>query len=267
MTDGVSSILPDFDEKLVTAPVRFAGHSFMVLSTGALYWPERRTLILGDLHFGKAERVARRGGALLPPFGDLDTLARLDATLFFTKPACVISLGDAFDDDEAGRSLARSVKARLAAIAKVTDWIWITGNHDPGKHDLPGDIMPELRFGNLAFRHQAGGPSGRGPDISAHFHPKTRIAGRTARALLVGEEHMILPAFGTFTGGLEMDHPELARLTGGGIAYAMGRKILRVPIPALPEAVAVSEAEPDTEATTEDVADAPMAAPESKAQP
>ncbi|WP_406721038.1 ligase-associated DNA damage response endonuclease PdeM [Thioclava litoralis] len=226
----MSSILPDFDEKLVTAPVRFAGHSFMVLSTGALYWPERRTLILGDLHFGKAERVARRGGALLPPFGDLDTLARLDATLFFTKPACVVSLGDAFDDDEAGRSLARSVKARLAAIAKVSDWIWITGNHDPGQHDLPGDIMPELRFGNLTFRHKAG----RGPDISGHFHPKTRIAGRAARALLVGETHMVLPAFGTFTGGLEMDHPELARLTGGGIAYAMGRKILRVPIPALP---------------------------------
>ncbi|TQS73170.1 ligase-associated DNA damage response endonuclease PdeM [Rhodobacteraceae bacterium] len=212
--------------KLACTPLRFAGAQFQLYNTGALYWPAQGTLIVSDMHFGKAERIARRGGPLLPPFGDLDTLARLDATLFVTRPDRVISLGDAFDDDAAGHALPAAIRNRLHAIADATDWIWITGNHDPGAPDLPGRSLPQLHESGFTFRHIAE----QGPDISGHYHPKVALAGRTLRAALLGRDHLILPAFGSYTGGLPSTHPALKTLTAPGVAYALGPKILRVPL-------------------------------------
>ena len=60
-------------------PFRFAGQAFIARPSGALYWPDHGMLILSDLHLGKSERMARRGGALLPPFETRETLARLAA--------------------------------------------------------------------------------------------------------------------------------------------------------------------------------------------
>ena len=37
------------------------------LPSGALHWPDQNLLTVSDLHFGKSERLARRGGTLLPP--------------------------------------------------------------------------------------------------------------------------------------------------------------------------------------------------------
>ena len=48
------------------------------LSSGALHWPGQNLLTVSDLHFGKSERLARRGGALLPPYDTRATLERLD---------------------------------------------------------------------------------------------------------------------------------------------------------------------------------------------
>ena len=55
------------------------------LPSGALHWPAERLLVVSDLHFGKSERLARRGGALLPPFETRDTLHRLDGDLEASK--------------------------------------------------------------------------------------------------------------------------------------------------------------------------------------
>jgi cystathionine beta-lyase/cystathionine gamma-synthase len=40
-----------------------------------------RTVWISDLHLGKSERLARRGGVLLPPYETRETLTRLDAAL------------------------------------------------------------------------------------------------------------------------------------------------------------------------------------------
>ena len=57
---------------------RFAFHGMALeaLPSGALWWPEGRWLVAADLHLGKSERMARRGGPLLPPYEGLATLAR-----------------------------------------------------------------------------------------------------------------------------------------------------------------------------------------------
>ena len=71
----------------------FAGQRFVARASGALYWPDRDMLILADLHLGKSERIARRGGTLLPPFETRETLARLMAELDALRPVRLALLG------------------------------------------------------------------------------------------------------------------------------------------------------------------------------
>lgn len=205
----------------------FAGHALQARPSGALYWPERRWLIVADLHLGKSERMARRGGSLLPPYEVLVTLDRLEAEIGATDPAAVVSLGDGFDDDAAALALPDALCDRLRNMAWGRRWIWVSGNHDPSPvcPRLPGETVEELDDG-LVLRHQAG----QGPDVSGHFHPCVRLAGDRRRCFLVGQDHLILPAFGAYTGGLAIDSPVLAGLVPQGIAIACGSRALAVPV-------------------------------------
>lgn len=210
-------------------PFRWHGLSLVARCSGALWWPETRWLVVADLHFGKSERMARRGGALLPPYESAETLARLGAEIAALNPDCVISLGDGFDDDAAAGALDPGVTAGLHDLARGRDWIWIAGNHDPrpSSADLPGRMMAALAAGPVTLRHQ---PEGDGPDIAGHFHPVVRLAGGRRRALLVGKRHMILPAFGSYTGGLAADSPAIARWVPDGFAIACMHRALAVPL-------------------------------------
>lgn len=197
----------------------FAGHALTARPSGALFWPERRWLIVADLHLGKSERMARRGGSLLPPYEVLATLDRLEAEIVATDPAAVVSLGDGFDDDAAGLALPDMLCDRLRAMAWGRRWIWVSGNHDPAPvcPRLPGETVDDLTDG-LVLRHQAGA----GPDVSGHFHPCVRLAGERRRCFLVGQDHLVLPAFGAYTGGLAIDSPVLSALVPRGLAIACG---------------------------------------------
>lgn len=205
----------------------FDGQRLQARPSGALFWPARRWLIVADLHLGKSERMARRGGALLPPYETVETLDRLSAEIARTDPLTIVSLGDGFDDDAAGRSLPDAVYDKIHELASGRDWIWVRGNHDPGSvaPRLPGRNVAELA-GELLFRHEAG----QGPDISGHYHPCVRLAGQRRRCFLIGQQHLILPAFGAYTGGLSVDDPALTTLVASGIAVACAAKALPVPL-------------------------------------
>lgn len=198
--------------------------------SGALWWPEGGWLIVADLHLGKSERMARRGGALLPPYEGLATLERLGAEIAATDPGLVVSLGDGFDDDAAAAGLAEPLCRMVDDLARGREWLWLAGNHDPSAPctHLPGGTGREARLGPAVLRHEA--RPGAGPDISGHYHPAVRLAGQRARAFLIGREHLILPAFGAYTGGLDAAEPALARLTGGGVAVACLHRAIALPL-------------------------------------
>jgi DNA ligase-associated metallophosphoesterase len=198
-------------------PITLAGATLAARATGALWWPAERLLCVADLHLCRSERLARRGGALLPPYETTETLDRLAAEIARLTPARVVCLGDSFDDCAAGTALAPADAQRLTALMAGRDWIWIAGNHDPAPLALGGRHLAELRLGPLAFRHAAD-PAPEPGEVSGHYHPKLRLPVRgsavTRPCFLFDSRRLILPAFGAYTGGLRTDNPALRRLLG-----------------------------------------------------
>lgn len=192
----------------------FAGTTLQALGSGALFWPEEQLLVVSDLHLGKSERIARRSRQLLPPYETAETLTRLEAVISAQNPKTVICLGDSFDDLEAGRSVLEDHKLWLSKLMAGREWIWIEGNHDPGPLDFGGSHLAELTRGPLTFRHIAD-PTSTG-EVSGHYHPKTslHLRGKTVTrpSFLVDESRLILPAFGTYTGGLKSSSDVLTQL-------------------------------------------------------
>ena len=206
------------------------GESLTALPSGALYWPARSLLAVSDLHFGKSERLARRGGALLPPFDTTETLSRLDRDITATNPAQVICLGDSFDDLDAASGLPDKERLWLTRLMAGRNWTWVLGNHDPGPINLGGTHRTEITLGPLTFRHIAD-PT-QTAEISGHYHPKARIAGQSRACFLLDENRLIMPAYGTYTGGLWSDGPTLTTLMQPiALAILIGPRAIPLPMP------------------------------------
>lgn len=194
--------------------ITLAGCSLSALGSGALWWEDQRLLVVSDLHLGKSERVLRRGGPAIPPYETRDTLLRLEEALEATEASTVVCLGDSFDDVEAARALSEDERLWIARLQAGRRWVWIEGNHDPGPVDLGGAHLSELPLPPLTFRHIA--QTGQSGEISGHYHPKVTVQTRLRKisrpAFLFDSDRIILPAFGTYTGGLRSDNKALSEL-------------------------------------------------------
>lgn len=205
-----------------------ADQHLVALPSGALHWPDRQLLIVSDLHLGKSERMARRGGALLPPYETRETLSRLSDDLDRTGAKSLIALGDSFDDLTAATTLDAGDRLALTCLMAGRDWIWIEGNHDAGNHDLGGSHRAEVHLGPVTCRHIATAAT---PEISGHYHPKHRLAGQVHRCFVTDGNRLLLPAYGAYTGGLWCSDPAIARLfPAGAVAILTGSRALAVPL-------------------------------------
>ena len=201
------------------------------LPSGALFWRDEQLLCVSDLHFGKSERMARRGGPLLPPYDTRATLGRLDADIEATGASRVICLGDSFDDMAASDGLDEADRLWLARLMAGRHWTWVEGNHDPGPLDVGGSHKAEVTIAGLSFRHIAN-PAAAAPEVSGHYHPKARLAGRARPCFLIDAARVILPAFGTYTGGLSSHAPVLSALMRPDArAVLTGPTALVIPMP------------------------------------
>ena len=208
--------------------VHLNGAQLVADPSGALAWPAARTLVVADLHFEKGSSFARLG-SLLPPYDTRATLDRLDAAIARYLPRRIICLGDSFHDGEGARRLPREESRRLGDLVARHEWIWIAGNHDPAPPDhIGGDVAAgALALGPLTFRHCAL-PGAAGGEISGHYHPKASLWVRArrlnGRCFLADEQRIILPAFGTYAGGLDARDAALMALFPRGCAvHFIGR--------------------------------------------
>jgi DNA ligase-associated metallophosphoesterase len=211
-----------------------AGCRLEARPSGILWLPDAGLLCVSDLHLGKSERLARRGGALLPPYETEETVARLEAELAALLPQVVVCLGDSFDDPGAALSLPEEIRLRLQALQARRRWVWIAGNHDPGPVELGGEHRSEFSAEGLIFRHVAGATCAPG-EVSGHYHPKHRLprSGASRPAFVYDANRLILPAFGAYTGGLRCETPVFRSLFADrAIAVLTGSRALAVPLAA-----------------------------------
>ena len=209
--------------------VTVAGVTFAADVAGALFWDDERLLIVSDLHLEKGSSFARRG-VLLPPFDTAATLAQLGAVIARHDPRTVIALGDSFHDREAHERLSPDDREALSALQARRDWIWISGNHDPAlPRDFGGVVAEEVAIGPIVFRHE---PTGAVGEIAGHLHPKARVAtrGRSVERRCFASDGMraVMPAFGAYTGGLNIRDAAFAKIfqTLGFVAHVLGDRKL-----------------------------------------
>lgn len=192
-----------------------AGEAARLLPSGALLLSAWSTLIVADLHLEKGSAFARRG-QLVPPLDTRETLRRLAVDAAAVAPERILFLGDAFHDREASRRMSEEDRRVLEDLGRAAGLVWITGNHDPEPDgDLPGEAADEVRLGALVLRHEPL-PAPAPGEIAGHLHPCARIAtprGAVRRRCLVTDgERAILPAYGAFTGGLNVLDPAFSGL-------------------------------------------------------
>lgn len=219
------------------APFSFAGHDFVATPEGALFWPARQAFLVADLHLEKASWFARLG-QFLPPYDSHATLSALEAELSRTGATRLYCLGDSFHDRFGCERLPPDARALLTRLTAALEWTWIIGNHDSGFADhCGGAIVDELAVDGLVLRHEADAADDR-PELSGHFHPKLRmqIQGRNVsrRCFVISDRKMILPAFGSLTGGLDAAHPQILRHMGSKATalVPVSDRILRFPLAA-----------------------------------
>jgi uncharacterized protein len=219
------------------AEIAVASVTLLADPAGVLYWPEEELLIVADLHLEKGSSYARRG-VLLPPYDTAATLARLTQVLARYAPRLVVALGDNFHDPGGPARIGNSDRDALGALQRGRDWIWLAGNHDPDPAGGIGGIFSRtLALGPLAFCHAPVSDAPPG-EIAGHLHPVARVAQRgrciSRRCFVSDGRRLVMPAFGEFTGGLNVRHHAFAdvfgslaftaHLLGDGRLYALSGK-------------------------------------------
>lgn len=194
-------------DRRIPGEIHFAGQEAVCDHSGALYLPGLRLLVVSDLHLEKGSAMARRG-ALLPPYDTAATLQALRVVIDRYRPQTIVSLGDSFHDGWGAARLPEQFKMTLLNLMAGRDWFWVAGNHDPeAPKDLPGSTVSEIAVAGLTFRHEPSRNGGAG-EVAGHLHPCARIVqrGRSVRKRCFASDgaRMIMPAFGAYTGSLNI---------------------------------------------------------------
>jgi DNA ligase-associated metallophosphoesterase len=189
----------------------FQGEHLKLDVRGCVFWPKEQLLIVSDLHLEKGSSFAARRSTFMPPYDTQATLEKLALCIAEWNPKTIISLGDSFHDQDASRRLPQSCRLALRQLMEGREWIWVSGNHDPKPpENLGGTFCHEMFIGPLSFVHEPE-LEFRNGEIAGHLHPcaKVKRRGKSVRKRCVVSDgnRIILPAFGAFTGGLNIKDP------------------------------------------------------------
>lgn len=200
--------------------IQLAGAELWLLADKAIYYPAERALFIADAHFGKAAAY-RKLGQPVPHGTTDDNLQRLDALLAAYDCEHLIFLGDflhAPESHAAGTLAAlQAWRERHASLAITL----IRGNHDKRAGDPPHHlritvVLEPLLLGPFALQHEPD-PHPTHHVLAGHVHPTYRLSGRGRQRLrlpcfYVLQHVSVLPAFGAFTGGMNIERQENSRV-------------------------------------------------------
>jgi len=219
MNDALRQTLSPTRSACAGLRVQINGEVCVLRCSGALWVVEQRTLIASDLHLEKGSAFAARG-QLLPPYDSPATITKLEAEVAALDPARVVLLGDSFHDTRAVARMTAEDRGRIDALAAGRDWVWLEGNHDlkalaGALDDLPGRVVEAMAVGALTLIHEPQ-PGDQPGEIAGHLHPAAKVSryGRGVRrpCFVTDGRRLVMPAFGAFTGGLNVRDPAIAGL-------------------------------------------------------
>jgi DNA ligase-associated metallophosphoesterase len=182
----------------------------------AIWWEAERTLIVSDLHLGKAAHF-RRHGIAVPNAVNADTLNRLESLVAQWNPKSLLVLGDLFHSEEnAEWGEFRAWMMRIRTEYDLQTIHLVEGNHD---------ILPESAFQGLDIqrsttwnrepfvfahdpKHLVHLPAGA-IGVAGHLHPAVSMKGKGKQSLKLPcwwfdakRQILTVPTFGTFTGSV-----------------------------------------------------------------
>ena len=203
------------------AEITFCNQLFWLYADGSCYHAHSQTLIVADLHLEKA--FSQSSATLLPGYDTIETLELLGSALNRNPVSHCILLGDSFHTIAAAHSLADTYKTQLQHLTVGGEFTWVLGNHDPLLPDfLDGTQSLSSSIGKIELRHQIeqNDPvnmlAPADGQIIAHYHPKAKLKLRAGSAsgkcFIFDTYRMILPAFGEFTGGLNIRDKTISSL-------------------------------------------------------
>jgi uncharacterized protein len=191
--------------------ITFNKIDLLLLADRAILWPERRTLVVADVHLGK-DASFRRAGLPVPAGNSSKDLARLDVLLRETGATRLIVLGDLVHSRTSHQvELATAFSAWRSTHPEI-DILLIRGNHDLRAGPTPPDwriteVREPFEEGPIMLAHHAQ-PTYR-PQLCGHVHPVVAVRDfdRSFASLpcfVVDANLLTLPAFGSFTGGFKV---------------------------------------------------------------
>lgn len=196
-----------------------AGIDVDLLADRALLIPSSRSLIVADVHWGKAAAF-RAGGVPIPHGTTRSGLDRLSAVLDATKAQHLLILGDLFHARASMQPNTIATLERWRDLRRELRITLVRGNHDYHAGDPPASLAIEcvdapLHVGPFALCHH---PCERdtGYVLAGHIHPVVQLRGRGRQKLTLpcfafGSRGGLLPAFGEFTGGAVIDQRDFTR--------------------------------------------------------
>ena len=189
---------------------KILNHEFIFDGSGGVFIRNTKTLIISDLHFGKSLSMSRNGN-FVPPYDIKETLVKLKKLVLKYNPSKIISLGDNFHDNFSILNLSNNDLKEIRSLTRKINFIWISGNHDNKmlfKEKVGGQFYNNLTEKPFNYSHMKKIENFSLYQFSGHFHPKISLVINNSKfnykCFVLGKNFCILPAFGHYTGGLDV---------------------------------------------------------------
>lgn len=183
--------------------IKINNETFILHCNGAVFWEEKNTIIISDVHLGKVTHF-RKHGIAIPQNAISENFRKITEVLDYFNPDKIIFLGDLFHS------------TKNAEWDLFENWV-LDNNHETylitGNHDIIDEthyrkigviVIEMLEIDHFFFTHH---PTEKENsfNFSGHIHPGILLRGLGLQSLRLPcffhkPNQMILPAFGEFTG-------------------------------------------------------------------
>ena len=183
--------------------IEIENNNFTLHASGAIFWKEKNTILISDVHLGKIAHF-RKNGLAIPENAIPENFTRMDAVLELYKPEKLIFLGDLFHSKINNEWILFSNWVKKINL----EIILVEGNHDiidkQNYASLNIVIHSKLLIDNFLLTHHPI-ETDNFFNFCGHIHPGIKLKGKGRQFLNLAcffrkPKQLIFPAFGEFTG-------------------------------------------------------------------